>query len=168
LNILPDTGIKSFNQEIDAAILCHPMIGVKHFIPLGMDLYVVISVPPRNILELQADFYTRKKAGKLAQDLLRIGWTLEFANMDVLQRHVIQVVESDDVQLVQILDAYVHKRITQLYATIPPRETLTYPPKEAWELDKLINLQTLLQQREKMRPALLNVYRRVDIASTET
>ncbi len=159
MNIIIDSSINSFNQEADAAIIRHPMVGVKHLIPLGVNFYAVISVPPGNILEFQADFYTREMTRQLAHKLLKDGWILEYAKMDVLQKHVIQVIEFDDIQLIQILEAYVNKRIAKLFNEYPTYEDIPPATKNAWELDKLINLQTLLQNKKALRPALLGIYK---------
>jgi hypothetical protein len=159
--------LKKFNQEISSVILSNPMAGAKYFIPLGRDMDSVISVPPGNILEFQVDFYTRNITAQLTHNLLKKGWELNKANMDVLQRYVIQVVEENDIEMILILGIFVNKRITKFYDTYSLNGFIPSAPKNELELDKLINLRTLLQNKDKMRPKLLNVFHYTGAAPIE-
>jgi hypothetical protein len=58
-----------------------------------------------------------------------------------------------------VLERYVGKRINKIFAAYPANKTSPSFSINDLELGELVDIQTLLQQRKKMRLALLGIYK---------
>jgi hypothetical protein len=158
LNITIGFTKKGFTQE-DAGVILRSVAGVKYFFPVCREVYSVVSVPPGNIPEFEAVFYEKLESADVLHRLLVNGWVIEKMNLVHLREHVISVIEKNDIQMINILQVFVCKRIAKIMNDYPTQQDIPPVPNTHWELDDLINLQTLLENKDRLRPALLGVYK---------
>ena len=164
LNITIAFTNKGITQE-DAGVILSSVAGVKYFFPVCREVYSVVSVPPGNIPEFEAVFYEKLESADVLHRLLVNGWVIEKMNLVHLRELVISVIEKDDIQMISILQVFVGKRIAKIMNDYPTQQDI---PNTHWELDDLINLQTLLENKDRLRPALLGVYKYTRPEPTES
>jgi len=167
LNITIEFDSKGISQEDAGIIIRNPMAGTKYFLPIGRDVYSIISVPPGYILEFDTRFYEKRKAFRIAYELIANGWDLERINLKYLKECVILVIEKNDCEMIHILEKFVNKQIDKIFNSYPTQKDIPPDSDKQWELDDLINLQTLLQNKDSMRPALLGIYKFTGTAPIE-